>query len=320
MLKEKVASRIMSCAWNTDGTSLAIGMQNGVVTLHNTKAEETHRIEKSAPVWCLTFIHNVVATKTSAGNTPDDDMLVIGVWNKTLAFHKILPDGNNKVHVERNIKYYPCCMNVADNGSKSEYLLVSGSNKKLCLYSKDGVQLSELASKSSWILSHSPQKLGDKIMIGTHGGVLEAFEMSFDSVHTFYQEKYAFRENLTDIVIHHLAGDRKVRIKCKDIIRAISFTRTSWRYSLATKCVYESNAEEDMDMHFRARKERMTLSEKKCDLMVVSSQHLLFTVGHVIELYTFAGTRERVWYMEAAVNFYSCRRWTGGGVRGSYLG
>ena len=299
-----MASRVLSCGWNADGTSFAIGMQNGVVTLHNTKTEETHRIEKSAPVWCLTFIHNVVATKSNSANNPDEEMLVLGVWNKTLAFHKILPDGSNKVHVERNIKYYPCCMNVADNGSKNQYLLVSGSSKKLCLYSKDGVQLSELVGKDSWILSHTPQKYGDKIMVGTHGGAMEIFEMNFDSVHTFYQEKYAYRENLTDIVIHHLAGDRKVRIKCKDIIRAISLYKNKLAVQLSDKvCVYESNAEEDMDMHFRARKERMTLSEKKCDLMVVSSQHLLFTVGHVIELYTFAGRREKVWYMEAPVNF-----------------
>ena len=87
--------------------------------------------------------------------------------------------------------------------------------------------------------------------------------MSFDSVHTFYQEKYAFRENLTDIVIHHLAGDRKVRIKCKDIIRAISLYKNKLAVQLSDKvCVYESNAEEDMDMHFRARKEHDSEREK----------------------------------------------------------
>ena len=58
---------------------MAIGMQSGLVTLHNTKTEETHRIQKSAPAWCLTFIHNVVPTKGSASSAADDEMIVIGV-------------------------------------------------------------------------------------------------------------------------------------------------------------------------------------------------------------------------------------------------
>jgi intraflagellar transport protein 122 len=284
---------------------LAIGMQSGLVTLHNTKTEETHRIQKSAPAWCLTFIHNVVPTKGPASSAADDEMIVIGVWNKTLAFHKLLPDGNTKVHVERAIKYYPCGMNTANSGNaKNQYLLVSGSNKKLCLYSKDGVQLSELITNDSWIMSNANQKYGEKMLIGTHSGHVEMNNLTFDSVHTFYQEKYAFRENLTDIVIHHLAGDRKVRIKCKDIIRSISLYKSKLAVQLSDKvCVYESNADEDTDMHFRARKERMTMSERKSDLMVVTSQHLLFTIDNVVELYSFGGIREKVWYMESSINF-----------------
>ena len=67
--------------------------------------------------------------------------------------------------------------------------------------------------------------------------------------------------------------------------------------------MYESSAEEETDMHFRARKERMTMGKRKSDLMAVASQHLLFTVDNVVELYNFTGSREKVWHMEAPVNF-----------------
>ena len=179
-------------------------------------------------------------------------------------------------------------MNTANTGNaKNQYLLVSGSNRKLCLYSKDGVQLSELVDKEGWILCNANQKYGDKMLVGTNTGHLEMSDVSFASVHTFYQEKYAFRENLTDIVIHHLAGDRKVRIKFKDIIRSISLYKNKLAVQLSDKvCVYESSAEEDSDMHFRARKERMTMGKRKSDLMVVASQHLIFTVDNVVELYS----------------------------------
>ena len=149
-------------------------MKSGLVTIHNTKTEETHRIQKDAPAWCLTFIYNVVPTKGPASNAAEDEMVVIGLWNKTMAFHKILPDGNTKVHVERSLKYYPCSMNTANSGNtKNQYLLVSGSNKKLCLYSKDGVQLSELVERDGWILANANQRYGEKMLIGTNTGYLE---------------------------------------------------------------------------------------------------------------------------------------------------
>ena len=39
VVKEKMPSRILSAAWSSDGETLAIGMQSGIVSVRNTKSE-----------------------------------------------------------------------------------------------------------------------------------------------------------------------------------------------------------------------------------------------------------------------------------------
>lgn len=41
-------------------------------------------------------------------------------------------------------------------------------------------------------------------------------------IHGLYRERYAFRENMTDVIIQHLITEQKVRIKCRDLIKKIA--------------------------------------------------------------------------------------------------
>jgi len=34
--------------------------------------------------------------------------------------------------------------------------------------------------------------------------------------------RYAFRSNLTDLVVQDLDGDKKVRVKCKELVKKVS--------------------------------------------------------------------------------------------------
>jgi intraflagellar transport protein 122 len=54
--KEKVPAKVMSAAWSTDGTMLAVGLQNGVISIRNSALEEIVRMERKAPVMCMLFI------------------------------------------------------------------------------------------------------------------------------------------------------------------------------------------------------------------------------------------------------------------------
>lgn len=41
-------------------------------------------------------------------------------------------------------------------------------------------------------------------------------------IHGLYRERYAFRENMTDVIIQHLITEQKVRIKCRDLVKKIA--------------------------------------------------------------------------------------------------
>lgn len=43
-------------------------------------------------------------------------------------------------------------------------------------------------------------------------------QLSWDIIHGLYGDKYAYRENMTDVIIQNLITSQKVRIKCKDLV------------------------------------------------------------------------------------------------------
>lgn len=310
--KEKTSSKILAVAWSTDGTLVALGMQSGVISIRNQQAEEKMRVERKAPIWCLSFIPNygtggkgAQVKGTSQGlNAIEQDTLIAGCWDKSLLIYKI--QGNSiKLQGEKALNYYPCSIALAGAsiGNKMNYLVVSGSNKKVTLYSRDGARLADVINKDSWVWSCACNANLDIVVSGTDYGAIDTMQMTFDAVHALYRDRYAYRENLTEIIIHHLITDRKVRIKCKDLVRRVSLYRNKLAVQLTDRvCIYESNIEDSTDMHFRS-KEKIILGDKPCESIAVASQHLLFCSGAILELYSVDGKRQRIWQLESPVRY-----------------
>jgi intraflagellar transport protein 122 len=204
------------------------------------------------------------------------------------------------------------------------------------LYGREGAKLSEVCLRDSWVWSCACHGESDLLAIGTHSGSIELLKMNFVAVHALYRDRYAYRENLTEVIVHHLGTDKKVRIKCKDLIRNLSLYKNKLAVQLSDRvCIYESSAEDSADMHFRLRKEKIVISDRreeavdkragaggisnKNNLLAITSQHLLFCTGAVLELYAFDGQRQKVWVLESAA---LCMRVDGGpdGKEGILLG
>ena len=194
---------------------------------------------------------------------------------------------------------------------------ISGSNRKVILYSREGAKLSEVCLKDSWVWCASCHGESDLLALGTHSGAIELIKMNFEAVHALYKDRYAFRENLTEVIVHHLVTDKKVRIKCKDLIRNLSLYKNKLAVQLSDRvCVYESSAEDSVDMHFRLRKEKIVISDRReeateknsksgglsnsSNLLAITGTHLLFCTGNVLELYSFDGQRQKVWVLGSA--------------------
>lgn len=194
------------------------------------------------------------------------------------------------------------------------------------LYSRDGMRLAEVAKKTSWVWGVACSQTGsaaankssdfDRVVLGSDAGGIDAMQLLFESVHSLYRDRYAYRENLTEIIVHNLVSDKKVRIKCKDLIKNISMYKNKLAVQLTDRvCIYESSAEEVLDMHFRLRKERISIGtpndktgkepthENKTTAMAVTSQNLLFCQDNLLEIYGLDGQRLRVWKLDATVTF-----------------
>lgn len=55
-------------------------------------------------------------------------------------------------------------------------------------------------------------------MLGSQDGTITYLQLTWNIVHGLYGDRYAYRENMTDVIIQHLITNQKVRIKCKDLV------------------------------------------------------------------------------------------------------
>ena len=62
------------------------------------------------------------------------------------------------------------------------------------------------------------------------------------------QDRYAYRDLMTDVVIQHLGTDQRVRIKCRDYVRRISVYRSRVAVQLPDRIIiYDPDPSQDAD-------------------------------------------------------------------------
>lgn len=87
-------SRVISAAWSSDSSLIALGMISGRISIRKSDTlEEAMLIDRTSPVYCLAFIPfaSIPTTKSiSSGSAPksEDDILVCGCWDKKLAYYR----------------------------------------------------------------------------------------------------------------------------------------------------------------------------------------------------------------------------------------
>ncbi|KAL3283924.1 hypothetical protein HHI36_018092 [Cryptolaemus montrouzieri] len=156
--------------------------------------------------------------------------------------------------------------------------------------------------QASWVWSGVPHPSGNYVAIGCEDGTLAYYQIIFNTVHGLFKERYAFRENMTDIIIQHLITEQKVRIKCRDLIKKIAIYKHRLAVQLPERIIiYELYSNDSNDMHYRAKEKIMQRIE--CSLLVVCSDHLVICQDKKLQSMTFEGSRDKEWNFTSFIRY-----------------
>jgi intraflagellar transport protein 122 len=308
--KYKSPARISCCSWTLDGQYIALGLCNGIVSIRNKLGDEKMKIDRGkSPIYGLEF-----CPSTSTATPGPIDVLAIADWNQTLSFYTI---SGQIIGKERPLGFDPLCLKFFPDG---ETLVVSGCNKQLQLFTRDGIRLGTLGEPhESWIWTATPHPQSSAIVVGCQDGSLAYYNLAFSTVHALYREKYAYRDmNMCDVIIQNLSSGQKVKIKCRDLVHKIAIYRNRLAVQLPERVVlYELSSAENQPMHYKVKEK---ISKKfNCSLLVVCSANLVLCQEKKLQSLNFNGELQREWIMDSFIRYIKV---TGGpdGCEGLMLG
>uniref|UniRef100_A0A8C5PU28 Intraflagellar transport protein 122 homolog n=1 Tax=Leptobrachium leishanense TaxID=445787 RepID=A0A8C5PU28_9ANUR len=289
--KHKVNSKITCCSWTNDGQYLALGMFNGVVSIRNKNGEEKVKIERPggslSSVWSICW---------NPSRDEHNDILAVADWGQKLSFYQL---SGKQVGKDRSLGCDPCCVSYF---SKGEYLILSGSDRQVSLYTKDGVRLGMIGEQNSWVWTCRVKPDSNYVVIGCQDGTLAFYQLIFSTVHGLYKDRYAYRDNMTDVIVQHLITEQKVRIRCRELVKKIAIYKNRLAIQMPEKIlIYELSSEEACDMHYRVKEK--IVKKFECNLLVVCSQHIIVCQEKRLQCLSFKGVKEREWMMESLIRY-----------------
>ncbi|GAB1599701.1 intraflagellar transport protein 122 homolog [Argonauta hians] len=297
--KTKINSRITSASWSNDGLFMALGLFSGVVSIRSTTGEQKIQIERpdasSNPIWSIAW--NPSHSFSMYGKEEVYDVLVIADWGQKLSFYQL-----SGKQIGRDIKlgYDPCFIRWFHNG---EYIIAGGSDKQCHLYSKVGLKLDTIGNEEkSWVTCSAVLGNTDTVVTGTEGGMIHYYHVSMSTIHGLYKDRYAYRDNMTDVIILNLSTNERVRIKCRDAVKKIAVYHQRLAVQLPDKIViYELYSNEPSDMRYKVKEK---IRQKfDCSLLVVTSQNIILCLDKRLQCLTFQGTKVREWDLESQMRY-----------------
>ncbi|KAF8288920.1 putative intraflagellar transport protein 122 [Trypanosoma cruzi] len=285
--KNALPSKGLCVSWSRGGQSLAIGLYDGTVLLFSPNSSEKVLVQRNAPVWALAF-----SPMTEDGL----DVLVVGSWDRRLSFYNTQ---GKPVSKEKELPCDPCCISFYGNGS---YLLVGGSDHKLALYTKDGNLLVNVIEANDWVWSAQQRPSSPQICCGTNDGCISVIELTLTTVHSIYHDQYVYRDKMTDIVLHQLTLDKKIRIPCNDYIRKLAMYRDRLAVHLQNRIVvFELFYDDERQLRFQ---DIAHIRKKlECNLLCVTFNAVLLCLERRLTMFDFQGNKCREWAFESPVRY-----------------
>uniref|UniRef100_A0A3B3W2G3 Intraflagellar transport protein 122 homolog n=1 Tax=Poecilia latipinna TaxID=48699 RepID=A0A3B3W2G3_9TELE len=285
--KTKVSSRITCCGWTNDGQYLALGMMNGVVSIRNKNGEEKVKIERPggslSPIWSIAW----------NPSRDEHDTLAVADWGQKLSFYQL---SGKQVLKERTLNYDPCCISYF---SKGEYIVMGGSDKQVSLYTKDGVRLGTIGEHKAWVWTCQVKPNSNYVVCGCQDGTIYCYQLNFTTVHGLYKDLYAYRDNMTNVIVQDLITEQNLRIKCHELVKKIAIYRNRLAIQLPEKINICTDDLSTMEYRITDK----ICKKFECNLLVVCSQHVILCQEKRLQCLSFAGVKEKEWVMESMIRY-----------------
>eukprot|EP01147_Barroeca_monosierra_P010401 gene10401-2532_t len=287
--KIRVPSRICAASWTNDGQYVALGYFNGNISIRNQKGEEKVFINRqgTGPVWALQWNPN---------KSDKTDMLAVCDSTQNLSFYLL---SGRQIGKSRELGFDPCSLSYFQDGN---YMVISGSNRKAGLYTRDGVFLAEISQQDGWIWSCAVRPNQNYVAVGCHDGTIELHHLVFATVHGLYRERYAFRRNMTNVIVQDLGANTESRVPCRELVKKIAIYKNRLAVQLPKQInVYDMQSLETGRLKFRLMCKLRRNFE--CNLLVVCSKHIILCQERRLQSWTFDNQKEREWSTDSMIRY-----------------
>lgn len=141
------------------------------------------------------------------------------------------------------------------------------------------------------------------------------------TVHSLYKERYAYRDDMTDVVVHNLMTNDKVRIKCRDYVKKVAVydQLLAVRWSRSKLVVSNSISIQQIQLPERVLLYRLKSDQAddtvnyqviekiniaiQCSLLVVCSSCLILCHEKKLQSISFTGQTEREWLFDSNIRY-----------------
>ncbi|XP_075618652.1 intraflagellar transport protein 122 homolog isoform X2 [Balearica regulorum gibbericeps] len=225
-----------------------------------------------------------------------NDILAVADWGQKLSFYQL---SGKQIGKDRTLNFDPCCVSYF---TKGEYILLGGSDKQVSLFTKDGVRLGTIGEQSSWVWTCKVKPDSNYVAVGCQDGTISFYQLIFSTVHGLYKDRYAYRDNMTDVIVQHLITEQKVRIKGRELVKKIAIYKNRLAIQMPEKIlIYELYSDDSSDMYYRVKEK--IVKKFECNLLVVCSDHIILCQEKRLQCLSFSGIKEREWLMESLIRY-----------------
>lgn len=287
--KRQLPAKGLCAAWSPDGQILAIGMINGMVVFFTDGLVEKSRVLRTSPIWTIAF------------NPRRDNgmhVLAVGSWDQRLSLYDIY---GKPIGKDRHLNFDPCSISYFSDG---RYMLVTGSDHKVSLFTSDGYRLVTLVTADDWVWTAQQRPGQMQITYGTNDGILSNIDILISNVHCLYNDQYIYRQNLTDVVVHQLTLDRVMIIPCEYYVKALATYRDRLAVLFQDLLIIFQFFYDD-DRNMRYQDVGQIQKHLECTMMVTARNAVMLVNGKRITLYDFEGNKLREWSMDSVVTYIS---------------